>query len=1183
MFRNRKKSQGKRPDDHRDRDNSRVLDRYSDTDPSVVATTPPLRRESLPTQNFQYLKLTDGFNIVLTSDSEVSLTASSLHQSLSSPDPSSSPECTEKRMKSNSKERGGKRTKNKPVTDVVINDRKIDAQEEDVNLSSQTEHVNVDSISRTEIVSSNKKTSSNSLSQNVRGEPLSSDLAVISKASELRSEVDIPVKPSGDLSSETGPTDIFRIANEEPTAVLDGSHAVLLSYSGLAFDQESKQNDKQTERADDLTNKTRGPDRGREGQILGKESLGDKDQTRGESRRGTSNSPSQSSVISPLEEAATHGDKTHSLFYLNDSITATESELAPSAFTEGFNFDKELNETSEQHSACTASTVLNNGTELHKTKQKSDTTKTSFSQSRQTDVETEDSPVWRVQHPKGQSETGDSVIQAAEISHVHSATVRIGHVSSVDLGDIGQGFRNTVSEHEKEKTSNIEGDVSEIATRHTIEDMFRLTRHTLSSNGEPNEQPAVYRKLKDNEKAETTEDPSSALEAVHNRDPSTKPHHPTPDPHPHQTLSPHPPLPSHSPRPATRPTPRKRSSPQVYENWTINQAVTQTVDSIDDDDCDEADEVDSDSISPGSTLDRHSVRGSKDSSGLHVKEQHSIVGTEDGQRCEGQGTLAAAAATSHEQHREGEEVGREGEEERIRHEGEENREEEREEAVVELPCVPVVDEESAIYENTAVLPKPQHEGGSSAGTPDVPDGPPSTARLSPKMAAVRRHHDNHSLTSTSASEDDPKHNRSMSGDSSFDEGKEEGAEAGDQKPLAAAARDNMLKMRHLVVRGVLDTEKTYLAILELLLHREVQLYPFQISLQYKRTLEASCRTSQPVLSEEDIGNVFSNLQELLDVHKKFVDGLQAKVDSWGPEKTVGDVFMFLVEKFPEFGSYAENYQTSVATIHRCSQDNHRFEDLAKQIVVTSTTREVTSLEDALFKPVQRLQRNTLVLYDLIKHTPKDHPDHETLQNALHLSQRNLENFGTSLVPHHSRGEQKGELLKSSFLVELVGVSRKLRYVFLFSDMLVCTKREQSDRGGEVTFDCKWFIPVNDLQLDTKFTYQDDMKFFKRDEIEDLKKKLRGVKTELKKELNKEENKDKQRPVTSLVPSRTVEKLQRKANELEGQLILASPRLPFKVWHDAGKAHTFLMTTDYERQEWRDLLSKPPSTVLLCRV
>ena len=67
-----------------------------------------------------------------------------------------------------------------------------------------------------------------------------------------------------------------------------------------------------------------------------------------------------------------------------------------------------------------------------------------------------------------------------------------------------------------------------------------------------------------------------------------------------------------------------------------------------------------------------------------------------------------------------------------------------------------------------------------------------------------------------------------------------------------------------------------------------------LALQYKRTLEASCRTSQPVISEEDINSIFSNLQQLQNIHKEFVEGLHNKVNNWSPEQTIGDVFKCLV-------------------------------------------------------------------------------------------------------------------------------------------------------------------------------------------------------------------------------------------------------------------------------------------------
>ena len=70
MFWNRKKSNAKRPEsgETRDRDNSGILGRYSDTPADLPTAPPPLRSDSGSARNVQYLKLTDGFNIVLGAD-----------------------------------------------------------------------------------------------------------------------------------------------------------------------------------------------------------------------------------------------------------------------------------------------------------------------------------------------------------------------------------------------------------------------------------------------------------------------------------------------------------------------------------------------------------------------------------------------------------------------------------------------------------------------------------------------------------------------------------------------------------------------------------------------------------------------------------------------------------------------------------------------------------------------------------------------------------------------------------------------------------------------------------------------------------------------------------------------------------------------------------------------------------
>ncbi len=41
-----------------------------------------------------------------------------------------------------------------------------------------------------------------------------------------------------------------------------------------------------------------------------------------------------------------------------------------------------------------------------------------------------------------------------------------------------------------------------------------------------------------------------------------------------------------------------------------------------------------------------------------------------------------------------------------------------------------------------------------------------------------------------------------------------------------------------------------------------------------------------------------------------------------------------------------------------------------------------SINDFLIKPVQRLPKYVILLKDLLKHTPKDHPDYNNITKAL---------------------------------------------------------------------------------------------------------------------------------------------------------------------------------------------------------
>ncbi|XP_075424563.1 breakpoint cluster region protein [Ascaphus truei] len=362
-----------------------------------------------------------------------------------------------------------------------------------------------------------------------------------------------------------------------------------------------------------------------------------------------------------------------------------------------------------------------------------------------------------------------------------------------------------------------------------------------------------------------------------------------------------------------------------------------------------------------------------------------------------------------------------------------------------------------------------------------------------------------------------------------------------------------LEMRKWVLSGILASEETYLS------HLEALLLPM-------KPLKAAATTSQPVLSVQQIETIFFKVPELYEIHKELYDALFPRVQKWSHQQRVGDLFQKLASQLGVYRAFVDNYEVAMETAEKCCQANAQFAEISENLKARNTRESKeqtckTSLEALLYKPVDRVTRSTLVLHDLLKHTPAGHPDHPLLQDALRISQNFLSSINEEITPRRqSMTVRKGEhrqLLKDSFMVELVEGSRKLRHVFLFTDLFLCAKLKKPVGGKSQQYDCKWYSPLADLNfhpvdeseaaLHITLTPDDD--------LEAIKGKISQLKSDIQRE--KKANKG----------GRGVERLRKKLSEQESLLLLVSPGMAFRVHNRNGKGHTFLTWSDYERAEW----------------
>lgn len=362
-----------------------------------------------------------------------------------------------------------------------------------------------------------------------------------------------------------------------------------------------------------------------------------------------------------------------------------------------------------------------------------------------------------------------------------------------------------------------------------------------------------------------------------------------------------------------------------------------------------------------------------------------------------------------------------------------------------------------------------------------------------------------------------------------------------------------LEMRKWVLSGILASEEAYLS------HLEALLVPM-------KPLKAAATTSQPMLTLQQIETIFFNVPELHEIHKDFYDGLLPRVQQWSNRQCVGDLFQKLASQLGVYRAFVDNYKIAVETAEKCCQANSQFAEISENLKVKSAKDQNAkhSLETLLYKPVDRVTRSTLVLHDLLKHTPSSHPDYPLLQDALRISQNFLSSINEEITPRRqSMTVKKGEnrqLLRDQFMVELVEGARKLRHVFLFTDILLCAKLKKQTGGKGQQYDCKWYIPLADVTFQTiDESESSPVPQIPEEEIDALKVKISQIKNEI------------QREKRVCKGGKVLDRLRKKLCEQESLLLLMSPCMAFRVSNRNGKGYTFLISSDYEREEWREVI------------
>ncbi|XP_013778995.1 active breakpoint cluster region-related protein-like [Limulus polyphemus] len=368
------------------------------------------------------------------------------------------------------------------------------------------------------------------------------------------------------------------------------------------------------------------------------------------------------------------------------------------------------------------------------------------------------------------------------------------------------------------------------------------------------------------------------------------------------------------------------------------------------------------------------------------------------------------------------------------------------------------------------------------------------------------------------------------------------------------AEAERLTMQKYIINSTLESEDIYVDCLTTVL-------------QYMKALKSNITTSQPLLSSEDFSVIFYKIPDLHEIHSKFLESLKDYRNDSNSQTSICESFKSLASKLDVYAAYLLNYSKAVETVRKCSLENTKFSELTRTMKLKSLKGQGITLEDLLHKPVARVQKNALVLHDLLHYIPESHPDYKTLNTALKLTQHFLDKLKLStpesMFPAQDRAQR--HLVKNSFIIELSEGHRKLRHLFLFNDVIVCAKYKPSTKQ-KFTFEVKWYIPLSEIVL-SETEDAEDVRENSPSDVLTLKSRASTIRDQILKEKRNAHGKEKPKGMC-----RSLDKQKKKLSELEAQLVLSLPNLLFRVGHKNNRTYTFFLSSEFDKTQWIEAIS-----------
>lgn len=215
-------------------------------------------------------------------------------------------------------------------------------------------------------------------------------------------------------------------------------------------------------------------------------------------------------------------------------------------------------------------------------------------------------------------------------------------------------------------------------------------------------------------------------------------------------------------------------------------------------------------------------------------------------------------------------------------------------------------------------------------------------------------------------------------------------------------KEKDVNLRKKVIDEILNTENSFVSDLNLCIsHFMMQLIEWKVD-------------------AIDCDILFGNMPEVASLSSKLLHKLKTATDNVDiNNQIIGTCFVDFSEEITAvYGRYCRNHDDAIAFMEKSANDEDVQQYFSKCLESIREFSNCWDLSSFLIKPVQRILKYPLLLNELLKHTPDDHPDKTGLIKAIHVM--------TTAANDVNEFKRRKDLVQKYQKVEESGLSTKFQ-------------------------------------------------------------------------------------------------------------------------------------------------------------